>query len=113
MNMNEHPTLEEFKAFLVQGDGETHHILWLDERGEVHLTPVPDTLSPMAWEIVGDNQIRFTLGIFVRAVGLCGTQVPQDDECVRRLYADLIRFWELHQRAPAQLSVSEHLERES
>ncbi len=111
MNMNERPTLEEFKAFLVQEDNETHHILWLDESGEGHLTPVPDTLSPMAWELVGDNQIRFILGIFVRAVGPCGTQAPQDEECVRRLYEDLVRFWELHQRAPARVSGSEHLDR--
>lgn len=99
MNMKMHPTIEEFRNFLAGCNGEPHHVLWLDESGEVYLTGLPDNMVPVAWDSAGADHIRFALGIFVRVVGACELQSVQNEEWVRRLYQDLTRFWTLHQQA--------------
>ncbi len=109
MNMNSHPTLEEFKEFLAQGNSTAHHLLWLDASGEVHWTPVPDTLSPISWRLTGGNHVQLALGLLVRTVTPCTDEAAQTEACARQLFENLVCFWEIHQQAPVPVPVSESL----
>jgi hypothetical protein len=50
MNMNHNPTRAELKRLFAGADDDAgHHVLWVDRAGEVHISVVPDHLTPIGF----------------------------------------------------------------
>lgn len=51
MNLNTNPILAQLQALTQQADDEAgNHILWVDQKGEVHLSLIPEDMTPNGFE---------------------------------------------------------------
>lgn len=66
MNLNDGPTASQL-AQLLQGcnDDASHHMMWVDHGGEVHVTPLPRNHTPAAWT-KSQQTLKFRLDTLVR-----------------------------------------------
>lgn len=61
MNMNKNPTVEELRALVRACDDlASHHVLWVEKNGDVHLSEVPKDRTPVGFqEDLPDMQLRY------------------------------------------------------
>jgi hypothetical protein len=51
MNLNSNPTIaDQCALFAAANDSAGHHVLWVDNLGEVHLSCIPTGLSPAGFK---------------------------------------------------------------
>src|SRR5215212_1327715 len=94
MNLNESPTLEQFRELLERHDDRAgHHVLWVRKDGEVALTCLPrsNPRKAPAYEHP-DMQLRYTT--FPVGYGYVGPLQPDNDGWFRdQLFRHLLEQW--------------------
>lgn len=93
MNLNQTPTKEQLKSILsAADDGADHHILWVDNSGDVRVTPLGDDINPAGWEDkYPSTALRYET--FQVGNGYVGAEAAEDDSHVNRLYRSLVNEW--------------------
>jgi hypothetical protein len=74
-------------------DIEGHHVMWVDYAGNVHLTLLPDDLTPAGWEEKTEGKVQFRYATFNRGNGYAGYDAAKNDKYVDELYKDLTNDW--------------------
>jgi hypothetical protein len=104
MNLNSPPTQEQLRQLLAQGDDRSgHHVLWVDDAGEVHLSRV-SSLSVADFEKSHPNA-RLRFAAFWKGNDYVGPKAAADEEWVAELLASLVREWENARRRDAVVAV--------
>lgn len=93
MNMNQSPTIEQLKQLFATADDDAgNHSLWIDVSGNVHLSVIPDELTPIGFELaMSSMQVRFeTLG---EGLGYVGEAAASDEQYMSDTFRRLVRAW--------------------
>lgn len=93
MNLNTSPTITQLQALTHEAnDAAGNHILWVDQKGEVHLTLVPEELSPNGFE---DSQpsMRLRNETCGQGNGYVGEEAAADVSLMTRLFKSLVKEW--------------------
>lgn len=93
MNLNNNPTLAQLQALTHQADDQAgHHILWVDQQGDVRLSLLPEELSPNGFE---DSQpsMRLRYETSVQGNGYVGPEAAADIQVMTRLVKSLVKEW--------------------
>ena len=62
MNMTRKPTVTQLRTLLAKADDFAGHpILWVDKKGEVHLSLVPDQATPRGWSEHYGDRLQFLM----------------------------------------------------
>jgi hypothetical protein len=93
MNMNHSPTVDELKQLFAAADDEAgHHSLWIDKSGEVHLSVIPEELTPIGFEDATPSmQIRFET--YGEGLGYVGPSAAADDKFIGDTFRRLVKAW--------------------
>ena len=93
MNLDKNPAAAQLAAlYATCDDRNANHVLWVDEDGDVHITPVPKGLPPgqLAKQL---PRLRFRYETAMAGNGYVGAKAADDEEYVSRMLAHLIRDW--------------------
>lgn len=91
--MNTAPTVDQLRMLFAEAnDGAGHHSLWIDKAGEVHLSLIPQELSPVGFEAETPTmQVRFSTlsagGSYV------GPGAAADDKYMADTFGRLVVGW--------------------
>lgn len=96
MNLKCNPSTNQLAALLGACDDKAaHHILWVSRSGDVNVTPLPYTLSPVGFErSIPDLLMRYET--FQCGNDYVGAAAAADEEWVSRLFASLTARWAEH-----------------
>lgn len=93
MNLNSNPTLSQLSALhSTCNDEAAHHVLWVDNKGEVRVTPLPEDINPAGFE----DRFPTTVLRYETAQagnGYVGPGAAADTEFMGRLFASLQKEW--------------------
>lgn len=93
MNMNTSPTVDQLRILFGEADdGVGHHSLWIDKAGDVHLSLIPQELSPVGFEAETPTmQVRFET---LNAGGsYVGPDAAADDKYIAGTFRRLVMGW--------------------
>jgi hypothetical protein len=94
MNLAENPTEAELRLLMrLANDDAAHHMLWVGNDGEVHIDPLPENVSPVAYAETKQSEMRFRFETLDRGNSYVGYEASQDEQWVSRLYRALTRSW--------------------
>ena len=94
MNLASDASRNQLVGLLSQcNDNAAHHLLWVTQKGEVHIAPLSAGLSAAAFAHQNAEEMKFRLEVFQRGSGYVGSAASQDLIWVNRLYQALTRFW--------------------
>lgn len=95
MNLNDQPTLEQFRELLRQHDDRAgHHVLWVRKDGEVMLACLPRSNPRGSLATYDDPDMQFRYDTFPVGYGYVGPKPPDEDEWFRgELFKHVIRQW--------------------
>jgi len=100
MNLDNSPTLEELSSLLAScNDEEGHHILWVGRSGSVHITQLPEGLTPIGFE-QSKPELQFRYDTFQQGNGYVGIHAAQLKDYVERIFRSLQREWNNYKDAP-------------
>ncbi|NHZ94568.1 hypothetical protein [Massilia sp. CCM 8734] len=93
MNLNQNPTVDQLKVIVAAcDDEETHHILWVDNTGEVRVTPLPDDITPSGFERkFPTTLLRFET--YHQGNGYVGQEAADDEAHMNSVFNSLVREW--------------------
>lgn len=95
MNLSENATLDQLRDLVSHCDADhENHSLWVDQQGEVHITAIPQDLTPALWATQHKDLIRFRFETFQAGEGYLGPEAASNDNWMNRLFNSLIRLWE-------------------
>jgi hypothetical protein len=93
MNMNNRPTIKQLRELIAAADDEAdHHILWVDNHGEVSLTRLEGQV-PAHWAASNESIVRFRYETLARGNSYVGPAAALKNTYIRELLADLVRDW--------------------
>ena len=93
MNLEDQPTLEQLQAIIAAADDVAgHHVLWVDTRGSVHLSLLPEGLGPIGFE-ESNKSMCLRYETCDPGNGYVGIEAANDLELMERLYSSLLREW--------------------
>jgi hypothetical protein len=93
MNLNGNPTKEELRRLVSQQDDRRgHHVLWVSDSGEVHLSLVPADLTPVGFQ-QAHPEMRLRYETFQRGNEYVGPAAAEDDEWISQLFDHLVKQW--------------------
>lgn len=93
MNLNKNPKFDELKALIEQCDDSAgHHILWVDNLGEVYISLLPEGLTPVGFEESCD-EMRMRYETFTMGADYVGPNAAQDVRHVTSLFDMLMKNW--------------------
>jgi hypothetical protein len=93
MNLVANPSIGELRELLSNADDDAGtHVLWVDQRGNVHLEALAE-LTPAAWGERNEADIRLQYESFQRGNGYVGPKAAKDDAWVSRLFQSLSQQW--------------------
>jgi hypothetical protein len=96
MNMAANPTRPQLDGLIATADDEAaHHMLWLDFQGGVHLTALPNDLTPAGFAKTNSNVVKFRLETFNRGNGYVGLEAVKDKRWMERLFIALDQAWKM------------------
>lgn len=93
MNLAQNPTESQLvELFAACDDKASHHVLWVNDHGEVEITPVPGDAPPSQFP---DTLLapRFWLEAFTSGEGFVGALASRNQDYVSRIYCDLRYAW--------------------
>lgn len=93
MNLNKNPTTSELATlYAACDDTNANHVLWVDDDGAVHITPVPEGVPPgqLAKQLPG---LRFRYETAIAGNGYVGAKAAEDEAYVSRMLSHLVRDW--------------------
>jgi hypothetical protein len=94
MNMAQSPTMDQLVRIIGAADDKaTHHILWLDYQGNVHLSPLPFNLTPVGFAEDNKDVIKLRLETFEQGNGYTGPGAAKDKNWMDRLFRALDKAW--------------------
>jgi len=94
MNMTQDPTTADLADVLMRcNDNSGHHILWVDFNGNVHVSQVPDNLTPLGWAESMAGKVKFRYEAFNRGNEYVGSKAANDQTYLEELLKDLKRDW--------------------
>ena len=94
MNMTQKPTVTQLRTMLAKADDLAgHHILWVDKKGEVHLSLIPDQATPRGWSEHYGDRIQFRYETYERKSDYVGKAVAADAAYVQHLLENLVGDW--------------------
>jgi hypothetical protein len=93
MNMNQNPTITELtNLFSNCNDAEAHHVMWVDENGEVLIDRLPKNRTMKDFE-----EARLSLKIryetWISGKGYVGKKSSNDDSFMARMFKSLEVEW--------------------
>jgi hypothetical protein len=93
MNLNSSPNKTQLSSLLAScNDLAGNHLLWVDKSGDVHLSQIPQGLTPAAFEETRPNmQLRYE--VFQKGNEYVGPQAANDAEWVSQLFEKLMQEW--------------------
>lgn len=93
MNMNHSPTVDELtRLFAAADDKAGHHCLWIDRSGEVHLSVIPEELTPVGFEDQTPSmQVRFET--YGSGLGYVGPVASEDCAFIGDTFGRLVQAW--------------------
>jgi hypothetical protein len=93
VNLNQAPTINQLKVIFEScNDKSAHHILWVDQVGEVRVTPLPDDINPSGFEDrFPTSVLRYET--FQCGNGYVGQKAAADDGFMQRLFNSLMEEW--------------------
>lgn len=93
MNMNNSPTLQDLRALTAAADDLAgHHVLWVDDQGEVFLSVLPSQFSPNGFQD-SKPSMRIRYETSDRGKGYVGPGAAADLQLMQREYDSLVREW--------------------
>src|SRR4051812_15475161 len=94
MNLESNPTKAELRRLLASyNDDASHHVLWVDTAGEVHITPLPRVWPPGDFSPAPAN-LRLRYETFLAGKSYVGQDAADDDEWVDELFRRLSEKWQ-------------------
>ena len=95
MNLSQHATVDQLKEMIAGcNDDDFSHIVWVDTKGEVHVTPLSIDTTPAEWTEVHKEQLRFRMHKIQHGSGFVGPDAANDDRWMTRLFNSLTGLWE-------------------
>lgn len=89
MDLTNHPTIHQLaELFCSVNDDASHHTLWADKDGIVHLDPV------IAGTLSARPNVRFTSETFDRGNGYVGQTAAEDEKHVKQWFDWLVGHWQ-------------------
>src|SRR6059058_4960469 len=94
MNLNDHPTIEQFHGLLRQHDDRAgHQVLWVRKDGEVMLTCLPNE-KPYRVPTYEQPQMQMRYDTFPVGYGYVGPRSPDDDGWfMGELFKHMLEQW--------------------
>lgn len=93
MNLSANPTKRQLAELLAKcDDSAAHHILWVDHKGDVHITPLPDHMLPGDFA-ASNPDIKFRYETFHSGGDYTGPNAAADDIFIGDLFKALVRDW--------------------
>jgi hypothetical protein len=91
--MNTFPTVDQLKILFAKADDSAgNHSLWIDKAGEVHLSLIPQELSPVGFEAETPSmQVRF--GTLNAGGSNLGPGAAADDKYMANTFGILVASW--------------------
>jgi hypothetical protein len=93
MNLNQNPTISQLSALhSACNDAAAHHVLWVDNTGEVRVTPLPEDINPSGFE----DRFPTTVLRYETAQagnGYVGPEAAADVKLMGRLFNSLQKEW--------------------
>ena len=95
MNLNDNPTLEQFRELLRQHDDRAgHHVLWVRKDGEVMLACLPRSNPRRQLPTYEHPDMKLRYDTFPVGYGYVGPLQPDDDGWFRgELFRHLLEQW--------------------
>ena len=93
MNLNNSPSESELMALLQNcDDNAAHHCLWVNRVGDVQISRIPDSMTPIGFEsATPDMAMRFET--FDQGNGYVGREAAEDAGWVKTVFSVLVREW--------------------
>jgi len=110
MNLNQNPSVDQLKQLFASVDDEAgHHILWVDLSGNVHLSIIPEGLSPVGFqeELKTSNAMKFCLDTFPRGSEDVGVDASKSDEHMDRIFGRVMKAWSQNPKPGSYIDQSE------
>lgn len=101
MNLNNPNKDKLIQLIAAQNDSEGHHILWVDNLGDVHCEVLPSDLTPAGWDKKMEGNFKFRMESYVRGNGYVGPEASRDDDWMSLLYSKLLEKWSSNTRGLA------------
>jgi hypothetical protein len=93
MNLNASPTKEQLQQLLTQHDDRAgDHVLWVDDRGDVHISQIHGNLTATAFER-SHPDLRLRCETFHKGNEYVGPAAADDEVWVSRLFESLLSQW--------------------
>lgn len=93
MNLNQAPSIEQLKSLLAACDDDVgHHILWVKKTGDVHISVLPENLTPAGFEET-NPEMALRYETFQCGNGYVGVDAASDDDFVTDLFNRLTSKW--------------------
>lgn len=94
MNLNDSPTLEQFRDLLRRHDDHAgHHVLWVREDGEVMITRLDKGGSRRQPPTFDAPDMRLRYGTFPVGYEYVGEEAAEDRWWTSELFANMVRHW--------------------
>lgn len=96
MNLNQNPTVEQLADLLATGkDSLDDHILWVCERGDVHIDALNNDADGKDFESRHPD-MRARMPVYRRRLGYVGKKAAADRQFVSDVFQTLNREWNLN-----------------
>lgn len=100
MNLENNPTIAQLAAMLTECiDEDHHHIVWVDTDGDVHLTSLPDDMTPLGYER-SQPTMRVRFETLQAGKDWVGPDAAADEKWVEELFRGLMNGWRDAKRLP-------------
>lgn len=102
MNLSGIPKLNELQAlFSACDDNAASHILWVDRKGEVFVSPLLGELSPLGFE---ESQASMFIRYETNELGneYVGPKAAENVEHVQRMFNSLVKEWKYYSTTTAK-----------
>jgi hypothetical protein len=93
MNLNNNPTTDQLRELIRQGDDRAgHHVFWVSQDGEVHLSMIPKGQPPV-WPDREHTDMKLCTEVFLIGHEYVGDEAAEDNDWVSGLFQFLLQEW--------------------
>ncbi len=108
MNLNDHPTIEQFRYLLRQHDDHAgHHALWVRKDGEVMLTCLPRS-NPRKPPTYENPEMQMYYDTFPVGYEYVGPEAAEDKWWTGELFRNMLEQWTRARGTPGVLHIKLH-----
>jgi hypothetical protein len=108
MNLNDHPTIEQFRDLLRQHDDHAgHHALWVRKDGEVMLTCLPNE-KPYRVPTYEHPDMQMRYDTFPIGYEYVGAEAAEDKWWTSELFKNMLEQWAKARGTPGVIHIKLH-----